>query len=223
MELSLKEYKEKLKKQYAQDGFKSLSEAQKLELILFYALDTKTAIDCARSLLIRFGSLGGVFGESYESLLEVPGMTESAVVFIKLLPQICASYAQAKTSGMRLSDYTSIKEFLLAEYCGAERETVKLICLNNNLSIVNVSVVVGADASQVSVDSRKVMSEVLNSGCTACMLAHNHPCGNCLPSTEDYVITAQIKDLLKSVDIRLIDHIVLGNDGMWSIRQKSKI
>lgn len=223
LELSAKEYKAKIKKQYAEKGFRSLSEDQKLELILFYALPAQEAINCSHSLLTRLGSLSGVLGASYESLLDVPGMTDSAAVFIKLLPQICASYARSRTSGMKLSNYEQVKEFLKAEYCGVEHETVKLICLNSGFDIVNVFVVAGTDPSQVSVDARKVMSEVLNCECSSCILAHNHPCGNCHPSTEDHIITGQIKELLRSVNVMLSDHIVIGNDGMWSVKCKNKI
>ncbi len=223
MEPSANNYKEQLKNEYAQKGFSSLSERQKLELILFYSLPAAVAIECAQSLLIRFGSFGGVFAATYESLCEVSKMTENAAAFIKLLPQVCAKYAQSKAADADLSSYESLKEFLAAEYFGLEHEAVKLICTNEDFEVLSVCAVLGNDASRVTVDARKIMSEVLASNCQSCILAHNHPCGNCAPSSEDYIVTEQITQLLASIDISLNDHVILGNDGVWSIQLRGKI
>ncbi len=150
-------------------------------------------------------------------------MTEAAAAFIKLLPQVCAKYAQSKTAGADLSSYERLKDFLAAEYFGAEHETVKLICASEDFEVLRVCAVLGNDASQVSVDARKIMTEVLACDCQSCILAHNHPCGNCTPSSEDYIVTERITQLLASVDICLNDHVILGNDGVWSIQLRGKV
>ncbi|MBQ8623051.1 MAG: hypothetical protein IJ424_01535 [Oscillospiraceae bacterium] len=216
-------YKSQLKNKYKEFGLKSLSPREILELVLFYSMPSATALECADALLERFGSINGILTASFDSLLEVHKMTEKAAAFIKLIPSMCVQYTKSCTENGALMQMSQIRDFFNAQFYGLDREVVKIVCLDKKLQILNVCTVAGGEASSVMINARQLISQVISSDCVGCIMGHNHPQGKCEPSQEDIAITKGITALLNTVKVELFDHIIVGNDGVWSLKAGGKI
>lgn len=223
MDAKVKEYRAWLKDKCNTHGLSSLEPMQRLELILFYCIPANNVSECASALVSHFGSVEEVFGASYESLLEVPTMSENAATFIKLIPDICLQYAKSASESSVLSGFASVREFFKAQYYGIDREVVKLIFFDRNLKVVKQCTIADGTTSYAMLDTKLVVSEALDSKCKTCILSHNHPQGNCKPSNEDYLMTKGVRELLHMIGVALADHVIVGNDGVWSMNVSSMI
>jgi len=103
------------------------------------------------------------------------------------------------------------------------REEMIMLCLNRaNKVIAYYRVSVGGTTSTV-VDPKIIFSVALNCLCSAIILCHNHPSGNLQPSEADNSITKKIKEAGKLLDITLLDHIIITDDGYYSYADEGKI
>lgn len=93
-----------------------------------------------------------------------------------------------------------------------------LACFDSSLRPVSVTEISRGSAAYTSLELRKIMSTAIDSGCAMAALAHNHPLSAPKPSDEDIAVTRRINELLKAVDIRLMDHIIVGGSKCYSMR-----
>lgn len=186
---------------------------QALELLLFYAFPRIDTNELAHNLIDRFGSLRGVFDAGMDELTEVKGIGENAAVLIKLIPQIYSMYATSACSGQFLRSPKEICQYFLAQYFGVTVEQARIVCLDDNMRIKYSGKLASGNSSRVIFDSFSVVEALAKSGCTQCILAHNHPFTRCVPSPDDLATTDKMYELLKSMGIKLIDHVIVGTDG----------
>ncbi len=223
MHSAANEYKSFLKNKFKTNGIDSLPERELLELILFYSMPASVVAKCADALFERFGTLGDILGASYESLREVPELTQNGAIFIRMLPEMCRQYSLSSLGDVNLTDINQLKELFLKQFYGVDKELVKIALLDNRLKIIQLQTLSGSDTSSVAVDVKKIVTEVINSGCTGCIISHNHPQGNCAPSQDDIVLTKNLRAILNNLGVRLYDHVIVGKDGVWSIRGNGKL
>ena len=94
-------HRERLRKRFLENGLSGFNEINALELLLFYALPRVDTNPIAHALLDRFKNLQGVFGASVEELKEIPGISESSAVLIKMVPEICKLSQVTETSSYK--------------------------------------------------------------------------------------------------------------------------
>lgn len=103
------------------------------------------------------------------------------------------------------------------------RESFYAIYLNSKLDVVGYQKIADGGLDMVMVDIRLLMSNALLSNCTRIAVAHNHPSGNLNPSSADKQLTSKIASAGFILDIQLVDHIILTNDGYYSFRDKGEL
>ncbi len=223
MAVSANEYKSQLKTKFKEIGLSSLTQREVLDLVLFYSMPANNVAECSSNLLERFHSLDGIFDASLSSLLEVPKMTEKAATFIRLIPEMCSQYAKSSYKNSRISCMSEIKAFFTTQYYGLKKEVVIIAFLDKNFNVINVRTIKSGDPSSVVLSIRTLVSEVIASGCTGCVMSHNHPLGSCVPSQNDLALTKSIQAILQTLNVRLYDHVIIANDGVWSIKTEGRI
>ncbi len=223
MAASANEYKLQLKSRFKKGGLSSLTQREVLDLVLFYSMPANNVKECADSLLQRFHSLDCIFNASISSLCEVPKMTEKAAAFIKLIPEMCSQYAKSSYKNKRISCMSEIKDFFTTQYYGVKKEVVIIAFLDKNFNVIHVRTVKSGDPSSVMISIRTLISEVITSGCTGCVMSYNHPHGSCIPSQNDLALTKSIQSMLQTLNVRLYDHVIIASDGVWSIKTEGKI
>ena len=207
-------HRERLRERYKENGLKGFNDINALELLLFYALPRKDTNPLAHELLNWFGSLQAVFSASVEELKDVPGISDSSAILIKLVPDICKLARITETSkGKGITDSSLASGFLIPRFMFEESEKVIMLSLDSAKKVKACTDISSGVVNSVDLNIRLIVETALKNKASSVILAHNHPDGDTSPSREDRETTTRIRASLKLVDIPLVDHIIVsGND-----------
>lgn len=201
----------------------TLSPAKLLEMLLFYGIPRQDTAGVAKKLLTAFGDLSGVFDADIEDLIEIGGMTRNAASLIKMMRPLCRSYVLSKFKFKEtLKSLEDVGNFILAKYFGIENECFSLLCLDRLGKVISFEIVMQGSVDSVGVSVRTVMQRVLKSGATTVVVAHNHPGGVAIPSTQDIAVTEKLSKALSVISVNLIDHVIVANDDFVSMAMSEK-
>lgn len=190
---------------------------QVLELLLFYAYPMKDTNEIAHRLLNQFGSLYNLFNASAAELMTRAGLTENVAVLLTMMPHINKKYLQSQfTKSEVLSNAKIACDYVSTLFNGQKYESLYMICLNVHKKVISVDEICKGGVSNVSVDSRKLIEKALLNSAKFVIISHNHPGGNCKPSTADLHITNKLINEFKIIDVILIDHIIVCNNKTYS-------
>ncbi|CDE18296.1 MAG: JAB domain-containing protein [Eubacteriales bacterium] len=213
-----KDHRKHTKDRFLSEGLDSFEPHNVLELLLFYSIPQKDTNETAHMLINRFGSLSAVFDAPYDDLLTVPGISEHSATLIKLIPAISRRYAMEKNSKVtKLSSIEDIGKYLVARYLGVTEETVLLLLLDNKFGLIDCVKVHEGSVNSSAITMRKLIETALFKRASMVVLAHNHPSGVALPSSDDLFTTQQVKRAFDLVEIGMLAHIIVAGDTFTNI------
>lgn len=213
-----KDHRKHTKDRFLSEGLDSFEPHNVLELLLFYSIPQKDTNETAHMLINRFGSLSAVFDAPYDDLLTVPGISEHSATLIKLIPAISRRYAMEKNSKVtKLSSIEDIGKYLVARYLGVTEETVLLLLLDNKFGLIDCVKVHEGSVNSSAITMRKLIEIALFKRASMVVLAHNHPSGVALPSSDDLFTTQQVKRAFDLVEIGMLAHIIVAGDTFTNI------
>lgn len=219
------EHRHRVKTKFLANGLpKDVPPHEVLEFLLFYAIPRKDTKIIAKKLLEKFGSLSNIFNAPITELEKVDGMGEHSAILIKLIPEIARVYNDdilSKASFFNSTD--EIGTYLLGRYAyfGAD-EVFSILSFNNAGKLLSFNVIEKGDIGSVGVSTRKVIETLLNTKATSVIIAHNHPSGYALPSDGDIRVTEILNNSLKSINVQLVDHIIIAAGDFVSLRQSER-
>ena len=212
-------HRKRLKEQFLNhgDGF---HDHQLLELLLCYAIPQGDVNGLAHRLLDRFGSLAGVLDARPEALKQIPGVGEHTAVLLKLIPVLSGRYQTDRAGLGTILDSTQAAGQYLRPYfsLGARYEMAYLVCLDGKYKVLGCHKLDEGTVNAAEIVPRKLVEIVLAHNATAAILAHNHLSGLALPSNADLMTTQQLRTILQSVDVELLDHLIFTDDDMVSLK-----
>ncbi len=215
-----KGHRERTKQEFLQAGLQHFPDHRALELLLFYALPQGDVNPLAHTLLRTFGSLSGVFDADPQRLLEVSGVGEHTVTLLKLIPALSAKYLSCRTNTDDIITGTRDMRDLFAPYFfGAKNEMTYLAALDGKRKLLGVRKLGEGIPNATEVTTRQVAEAALSLNATSVILAHNHISGLATPSDADLLSTAYLQDFLSKMSIILLDHVILVDDDMVSLRE----
>ncbi len=214
-----KGHRQRVRTRFLTQGLDGFSEHEILEFLLFYAIPRVNTNDIAHRLIDRFGSLSAVLDADLDALQEIKGVTESAAVLIKLMPPLSRQYSLSQKRDIVLGTFSATCDYFRSLYIGEQEEKLRLACLDDRLRLLSCGVVGEGAPGVVPVNTRKILEFALRCKCELVVLAHNHPNGFAVPSNEDIVSTKHIHGALKTVGIRLLDHIIVAGDKAISLKE----
>ena len=204
-------HRKRLKAQFLAHG-EDFHDHQLLELLLCYAIPQGDVNELAHMLLGQFGSLAGVLDASPDDLRKVPGVGENTVVLLKLIPAIAARYLASRTSAeVILSDSATLHALFTPYFFGARNEKSFLACFDSKGKLLGVRPLSEGTPNANEISLRKITTEALALNATVVVLAHNHPSGVAVPSSSDEAATRQVAEALRTIGVRLVDHIVVAD------------
>ncbi len=211
-------HRKRLRARFIKSGLDGFEPHNVLELLLFYSVPRKDTNPLAHDLIDHFGSLSAVFDATPDQLMKVEGITENSAALISMIPQLARRYLEDKADIMNVvSSMDELGGYLMTKFVGRTVETIMLVGLDNKNKVISCSIVAEGENDQASVSKRKIMEEAMRIGATKVVLAHNHPRGFAVPSGEDISMTESVYDLLKSVGIELLDHMIFAEDDYISL------
>ena len=211
-------HRQRLKERFRQEGLDSFDELHVLELLLFYAFPQGDTNPLAHELLRRFGSLTGVLEAKREELEQVKGLGEHSVTLLRLVTELSRYYAVQRMSMERvLPTLEKCGEYLVPFFIGQREETVYLLCLDGKCKVLACRKLGQGGVNSVGVPIRRVVETALNTNASSVILAHNHPSGLALPTTEDVQVTKKVATALDLVGVRLADHVIVADQDFVSL------
>jgi len=205
-------------------GAASLSEAELLAILLQTGTPGHSAIDMARSLLVQFQSLRGLLTAERKSLCRVRGLGEAKYALLQASLELSRRhYAEQMQTGPALANPRATREFLRARLRDRDHEVFCCLFLDNRHRVICFEEVFRGTIDAATVYPREVVKQALARNAAAVILAHNHPSGIAEPSQSDQLITRRIRDALELVDIRLLDHFVIGDNTCTSLASRGML
>lgn len=205
-------HRERLRRRFSKEGLDHFEPHEVLELLLFYAIPRANVNHIGHRLVNRFGSLSGVFNAKYEELLTVEGVGEQAALLLKMIPSVCRRYLLSNVQDkgiVPLSNSALAHEYAAPYFIGRTVETLYVICLNNSGVPVECCYISEGIINATQVDMRKIVEAVVRNNAVAAILCHNHPDGLARPSPEDIAVTRKASEILESIGVVLLDHLIL--------------
>lgn len=206
-----KNHRSRLKSQYLKNGIDAMTDIQKLELLLFYAIPQKDTNPIAHELLNKFGDLKGVFSASYSELLNVKGIKENSATLISFINDLLnITYRDAEST--RIASSSDAKNYASRLFFNIPVEQFYVICLAKSNRIVSTKLISTGTIDEVNVQIRHITQTAIDNKCNSIIVCHNHPRGKGQASDEDFSFTYSLicSCLLNNIDV--IDHIVVGSD-----------
>lgn len=191
-------------------GATALSDAELLAIFLRVGVRGKSAVDLARDLIVRFGSLTGLFAASPDDLQSVHGMGEAKYVQLQAVLEMSR---RALGEQMRRRDVLSspqaVRDWLRLRLASLPHEVFMVLMLDSQNCLIEAVELFRGTLTQTSVYPREVVKLALSHNAAAIILAHNHPSGVAEPSRADELLTQSLKQALAMVDVKVLDHFVV--------------
>lgn len=214
-------HRQRKKEQFLASGLDDFPDHEKLEFLLFYAIPTRDTNDLAHRLIDHFGSFVNVMAASYEDLLEIKGVKEHTASMICLFRMVARYFIMEKKGHeIGLNNTIALNNYCSALFLDAAHEEVRCVFLDNELNLIDSEKICEGDFGKVELSLRGLLQKVFKARSNRVVLAHNHPYGGCIPSRADIDVTRDVLLYLKRLDIELVDHVVVGKDGVWSMREQ---
>jgi DNA repair protein RadC len=202
-------------------GAATLSEAELLAILLQTGTAGRSALDTARVLLGEFRSLRGLLCADRQRVCRTRGLGDAKFALLQASLELSRRhYAEEMQAGPPLANPRATREFLRARLRDRDHEVFCCLFLDNRHRVIAFDEVFRGTIDGASVHPRDVVKLALGRNAAAVILAHNHPSGIAEPSQADEMITGRLRDALALVDIRVLDHIVVGDGACVSFAER---
>ena len=212
---------ERPREKLLEQGTASLSDAELLALFLQTGQRGKTAVDLGRELLAHFGGLTGLLAAETGALLRRPGMGPGKAARLMAAREIGVRLLRCKLEARDvLTSSAATRDYLRLRYQSCEREVFSCLFLNNQHHVVKVEELFLGTIDGAAVYPREVVKRCLQHNAAAVIFAHNHPSGVAEPSQADIAITGKLRTTLHTIEVRVLDHLVIGSDTVVSMAER---
>ena len=213
-------HRARMRERFMKEGLSGFSEHEVLEFLLMFAIPQRDVNPLAHRLIDRFGSLSAVLESSPAELTRVDGVGENAAALLSLMPQLMGYY-QHSAMGRKpvITNLAEARKYAGALFFGLHEERVYMICVDQSGRVLHPALMHRGTIDQVQIYPREVVETALRYHAHAVLLAHNHPSGIAVPSSEDVQTTCRVAMALNAVEIQLADHIVVADGDYVSMVQ----
>lgn len=205
-------------------GEKTLSDSELVAILIGSGLRGETALDAAHRLLNAADGLAGLLRMETEDLIQFKGIGPASAAKIKTAAELGQRMVstellrgQSLTSPQATSRY--LRTLLAHETC----EIFWVIMLDNQHRIIRSEALCQGTIDSATIYPREVVKACLKHNASAVIFAHNHPSGSTQPSLADKTITKKLLNALKGVEIRVLDHFVVSDQGATSMAEMGLI
>ena len=202
-------------------GAAALTDAELLAVLLRSGTVRRSALDNARDILQSFGSLRRLIASDRQRFCAQPGLGTVRFAELQAALEIARrQYAEDLRTGPVLAAPRATRDFLFSHIRDLEHEVFCCLFLDNRHRLLHFIELFRGTIDGASVHPREIVKLALRHNSAAVIVAHNHPSGIAEPSQADELITHKIRDALALVDIRLLDHIVVGDGVAVSLAER---
>ena len=185
---------------------------------------SSAALDLAARLLDRFGTLRQLLHADSASILAEKDIGDARLAILRAMPELARRYyEESLPAGVAIKSPADTESFLLSKMRHLGHELFCCLYLDNRHRVLRFDEMFRGTIDGTSVYPREVVKEALSVNAAAVILAHNHPSGVAEPSQADERITRRLKTALELVDIRLLDHLIIGDGRATSLASRGLV
>jgi len=215
---------ERPREKLLQCGAGALSDAELLALWLGTGCRGQDAVALARSLLTEFGSLRTLVGAPASRLCDQRGVGPARYARLQAALELSRRhYLEVLKAGPTLHSPRVVRDYLVSMLRDRDHEVFCCLFLDNRNRLLAFEELFRGTIDGASVYPREVVKRALDRRAAAVIFAHNHPSGVAEPSQADEFITRRLRDALALVDIRVIDHLVVGDGACISLAERGLV
>jgi DNA repair protein RadC len=205
-------------------GTARLSDAEVLAVLLGQGARGLSAVDLARILIERFGGIRATLNASPAELRTIRGVGDAKIATLFAARECGSRYLRERLRpGVTIGSPADSREFLLATLRDRPHEVFCCLFMDNRHRVLAFDELFRGTIDAAAVYPREIVKQALSRNAAAVILAHNHPSGIAEPSQSDQLITRRIRDALELVDIRLLDHFVIGDNCCVSLASRGML
>ncbi len=215
---------ERPREKLVKNGAKSLSDTELLAIFLRTGMTGKSAVDLARDLLKQFGSLTNLFTADQQEFCLLPGMGIAKYTQLQAVLEMARRALNDDFKNRDIMDSPKlVRDYLRLTLQNKQHEIFLGIFLDTkNRTIATEELFIGT-LTQTSVYPREVIKRVLHHNAAAIIFAHNHPSGVAEPSHTDKALTLTLKQALTLIDVKVLDHFIVGDGTTLSFAENGLI
>ena len=217
---------ERPRERLIKQGADKLSDTELLAIVLrtgeWHGGDS--AIDLARKLIMRFGSLRNLDSASISELSQIKGIGTLKAAEIKAALEIGKRLIKQKVESKRkINSSEDVFNYYAPYLRDLKKEVFKVMLLDGRNKLINDLTISEGGLNSSIVDPKVVLKEAVRESASALIFVHNHPSGESEPTDEDIKVTNHLIQACKLVGLRVLDHIIIGNDNFTSLSEKGLI
>lgn len=207
-----------------QKGAAQLSDAELLAVLLRNGLAGLNAVDLARSLICEFGGLRNLLCAPRNQVCRLPGVGPVKYAQLQAAAELARRVAQENLQrGQVLTNPDLTRDYLMRQLADRSYEVFAVLLLDSQHRVIQFVELFRGTIDSASVYPREVVSLVLEKKAAAVIVCHNHPSGIAEPSQADRRITERLKNALATIDVSLLDHMVVGDREIVSFAERGWI
>lgn len=201
-------------------GTEALSDAELLAIFLRVGVVGKSAVDLARDLLTKFGSLNGIFAATETELSQVHGIGSSKYVQLQAIFEMSrrALNEQLQQNDV-LGSPQAVRDYLMLKLGSYTKEVFMVLFLDTQNCLLAAEEMFSGSLTETSVYPREIVKRVLHHNAAAVIFAHNHPTGIVKQSQADELLTKQLQQALTLIDVKVLDHFIVAGNNTLSFSQ----
>ncbi len=206
-------------------GAKTLSEAELIAILMRIGTRNKSAVDVAKELLQQHeNSLSGLAKLSVHELMKIKGIGEAKAVTISAALELGRRRADEKAvQKNQISSSLDAYELLHSGMRDLTHEEFWIILLDRRSRLISVEEIHIGGMSAMVVDPKIIFQKALERKASSVILSHNHPSGSPSPSIEDIRLTEKVKLAGSYIDIKVLDHVIIGDGAYYSFADEGKM
>jgi DNA repair protein RadC len=214
------EHRKRLRGRFRKGGAEGMQDYELLELLLTYAVPRRDVKPYAKELMARFGGLSGVLDAAPKDLEEILHIGPVSSTLIVLVKKLCEEYlAEKMKSRDSLSSPQAVLDFARLKMAGLPHEAFMVIFLNTKNKVLDSKVIQEGTVDRAVIYPRRIVEEAISRHAASLILVHNHPSGHSDPSPEDRDLTRSIVEAARTIDLRVLDHVIVGKEGYFSFME----
>ena len=205
-------------------GANALSDAELLAIFIHTGTQKESAIDIARNLLSEFGGIRNILTAEQQQFCQIQGLGPVKFALMQAAIELGKRfYSEKLYRGDALSSPELVANHLIHQLRDRQHEVFSILYLDSRHRIIEYEELFTGTLNSASVYPREVVKKVLSHNAGAVIIAHNHPSGVAEPSQSDLSITNKLKDALSLIDVKLLDHLIIGDGEYVSFSSRGLI
>ena len=212
-------HRERMRQRLRTHGADKLREDEVLEMLLFHVIPRGDVKEVAKDLIRTFGSLERVIFADEASLLAISNVGEQTVALFRLMQKLRSDFMRNDiVENNILNSWREAVEYCRAEIGFNQKEVFIVLYLNAKNRLIDKVDLSEGTIDRVTIYPREVVEGAITRKASSVLLAHNHPTGDLTPSKQDIDMTANIREALNTVNVHLLDHLIIGRQGHTSFK-----